>query len=200
MTDMPVQLLHRPVTHAVSPSEEDDDAYIFIDHREEESFIAMAVSERLAPEHALEVKESDDGISVVHQGVEHAIPLQFSPHDRYTMISSLANLLAEDYRFFLLRPSLDSDTHGLLVARRSDVDGWGATPGHLVPLELGLDYFHDVRVPYLGGEIAAPRFSRAPADPRASAEAAEGQRETKDSLAEPKAAMGRPAKPWWKFW
>jgi hypothetical protein len=145
---------------ASPPAEDDDDAFVFIDHREEETAIVEYVSERLAPEDALEVEEDDEQIAVRHRGTLHRVPLQMSPHDRYIMISSLAVMLAGRYRFFLHKPSLDGDTHGLLVVPESDALAWGAVPDHLVPLALGHDYFNDLRVPYLNHETQAPDFDR----------------------------------------
>jgi len=144
---------------SLPPEEDDDDAYVFIDHREEETSIVEYVSQRLAPEDALEVEEDDEQISVRHRGRSHLVPLQMSPHDRYIMISSLAELLRERYRFFVLEPSLDGDTHGLLVVSQGDVRSWAAVPDHLVPLELGHDYFNDIRVPYWNQEASAPDFA-----------------------------------------
>jgi hypothetical protein len=140
------------------PAEDDDDAFVFVDHREEEASIVEYVSEHLAQEDALEVEEDGEQLSVRHRGNSHAIPLKFSPHDRYIMISSLAELLRERYQFFVLKSSLGGDTHGLLVAVHDDVRGWTAVPDHLVPLELGHDYFSGIRVPYLNHEDAAPDF------------------------------------------
>lgn len=142
------------------PSETDEDAYIFIDHREEDASIATYVSERLDPAHALDVVEEDDeAVSVTFQGARHRIPLQVSRHDRYIMVASLAELLRGHYGFFLLEPSLGSDTHGLLVVPQSTADGWGGIPDHLVPLDRGYDYFNRIRVPYLGHEDSAPDFA-----------------------------------------
>jgi hypothetical protein len=141
------------------PAEDDEDAYIFIDHREEEDSIVEYVSARLAPADALEVEWDDEQMSVRHRGRSHPIPLQFSPHDRYIMISSLAELLREDYRFFLLEPSLGDDTHALLVVSGADARGWDEVPEHLAALELGHDYFHDIAVPYLNHEASAPEFA-----------------------------------------
>lgn len=145
--------------HHTPPAPDDDTAYVFIDHREEEASIVHAVSDRLAEEHALQVEQLDEQMILRWCGQTHTVPLQMSPHDRYIMISSLAHLLREHYRFFVLVPSLDGDTHGLLVAPVAAVDAWGALPEHLTPLELGHDYFHQVRVPYLGGEDTAPHFA-----------------------------------------
>lgn len=139
------------------PSESDEVAYIFIDHREEEESIVFAVAERISEE--LEPELDDEAMYIVYAGERHKIPLQFSPHDRYIAISSLAMLLRERYRFFLLEPSLSDDTHGLLIAPIADVDAWGEIPEHLTSLEIGYDYFHQIRIPYLGGEDSAPNFA-----------------------------------------
>jgi hypothetical protein len=141
------------------PLESDEDAYIFVDHRDEEASIVLSVSERLAEKHALQVEEDGELMSVIFQSKTYPIPLQISRHDRYIMISSLAELLREHYAFFLLKSSLDSDTHGLLVAAKSSASAWNPLPGYLVPLELGYDYFSAIRVPYLGNEDSAPSFS-----------------------------------------
>lgn len=148
-----------PMSEEIPPSETDEDAYIFIDHREEEAAIVLSVSQRLRHEHVLQVEENGDQMAVVFQTKAYPIPLQFSPHDRYIMISSLAELLKEHYAFLLLKPSLSGDTHGLLVTPHSSISAWGHLPEHLVPLNLGHDYFNGIRVPYLGHEDAAPDFS-----------------------------------------
>ncbi len=138
------------------PSESDEDACIFIDHRDDEESIVSAVAERISEELTPEL--DDEALYVVHAGERHRFPLQFSPHDRYIAISSLAMLLRKRYRFLLLKPSIDDDTQGLLVALVTDVEAWGELPEHLIPLDIGFDYFHDIRVPYLGGEGSAPNF------------------------------------------
>jgi hypothetical protein len=144
---------------AQPPTEDDDSAYLFVDHREAETSIVEYVSERLSPEDALNAKDEADGISVLYRGQTYVIPLQMSTHDRYIMISSLAELLRERYQFFVLQPSLDGDTHGLLVATHGDVRNWGEAPSHLTALDLGYDYFNDIRVPYLNHEASAPEFA-----------------------------------------
>lgn len=139
------------------PSEDDEDAYLFVDHREEEEAIVWAVAERTGE--ALRPEFDDEVMYIVHAGQRHRVPLQCSPHDRYIAISSLAMLLRERFRFFVLEPSLSSDTHGLLVAPLESVAAWNGIPPHLLPLEMGYDYFHEMRVPYLGGEDSAPDFA-----------------------------------------
>ena len=109
------------------PAADDDDAYIFIDHRQEEGSIVAFVSERLAPADVLAMRY-DEALFVTFRGQEHRIPLTFSRHDRYVAVSSLAELLKDDYRFFVLVPSLDSDTHGLLVVPRSVAESRSLPP------------------------------------------------------------------------
>jgi len=147
-----------PSSFPAPPAEDDEDAYVFVDHREEETAIVEYVSERLAPEDALEGEDDGERFVLRHRGREHLIPLAFSRHDRYIMIASLAELLRPHYQFFVLNSSLGSDTHGLLIVPRSDVQRWGALPDHLIALDPGYDYFHDIRVPYLNHESSAPNF------------------------------------------
>jgi hypothetical protein len=141
------------------PAADDEAAYIFVDHREEEASIVASVSERLAPADALATRD-DETLFVTFRGQEQRIPLTMSPHDRYVAVSSLAELLKDDYRFFVLVPSLESDTHGLLVAPRSVAKKWDPLPEHLAPLQLGFDYFGQIQVPYLHHEDSAPDFAR----------------------------------------
>src|SRR5262245_54967184 len=142
---------------ATPPPADDDQAYIFVDHREWLLNIVEGVSRRLTAAHALTAREK--GV-VVFCGQEHRIPLTMSPHDQYVVTSSLAELLKDHYRFFVLVPSLDTDTHGLLVAPIATAKAWDTMPAHLTPLRLGFDYFHQIRIPYLNHENSAPDFAR----------------------------------------
>jgi hypothetical protein len=112
----------------------------------------------LAPADALATRR-DETLFVTFRGQEHPIPLTISRHDRY-VVSSLAELLEDDYRFFVLVPSLDSDTHGLRVAPKSVAEGWNPLPEHLTPLEPSFDYFSQIKVPYLYHAATAPDFAR----------------------------------------
>jgi hypothetical protein len=140
------------------PAADDDWAYVFVDHREMEESIVHYVAERLAPEHTLTAREDGEDLFVTYRSQEHRLPLTISRHDRYVAISSLAELLKDDYRFFVLALSLDSDTHGLLVAPVATVATWGPLPSHLQDLKPGFDYFSGINVPYLNHE--APNFAR----------------------------------------
>jgi hypothetical protein len=144
---------------AAPPSADDENAYIVIDRDDEESILVELIAERLAPEHELWVSQDGDDFRVTYRDQEYRIPLAISRHDTYIAISSLAELLKEDYWFFLLVPSLGRDTHRLLVVPAAQAQTWGALPAHLKPLELGLDYFGGIKVPYLNHEGAAPSFA-----------------------------------------
>jgi hypothetical protein len=159
------------MTGAGPPAAEDDNAYVYFDHREEEVSIIENVSTHLAPEHALTITGDDPDLFVTYRGDEYKIPLTISPHDRYVAVSSLAELLKDDYRFFVLVPSLDTDTHAVLVAPASQAAGWVPLPGHLEPLRLGFDYFSGIEIPYLNNEEAAPNFAAESDSARSSANA-----------------------------
>jgi len=180
----------------------DDGAYIVIDRDDEESILVDLIAERLAPEHELFASEDGDDVYVTYRDAEHRIPLAISRHDTYIAISSLAELLEEDYRFFLLVPSLGRDTHRLLVAPAAQAQAWGTLPEHLKPLELGLDYFSEIKVPYLNHEGSAPSFasesqalrvkSKAMTDLMVSGILGGGKVDTKASAALAKALMTDP--------
>ena len=149
----------------------EDGAYVVIDRDDEESILVEMIAERLAPEHELFASEDGDDVYVTYRDAEHRIPLAISRHDTYIAISSLAELLKEDYRFFLLVPSLGRDTHRLLVVPAAQAQAWGTLPEHLKPLELGFDYFGGIKVPYLNHEDSAPGFASESAAVRAKSKA-----------------------------
>jgi uncharacterized protein (DUF433 family) len=147
------------MTNSVPPDIDDEEAYLHIDHRDEDEGIVLGISERLAEDDAIVPGDLvEGGMSVVYRGTNHIVPIAYSPHDRYITISSVAEILRERYSFFVHTPSLASDTHALLIADRAEAVGWRALPSHLAPLDLGFDYFGGIRVPYLGHTDAAPDF------------------------------------------
>jgi hypothetical protein len=150
------------MTFLTPPAADDADAYTGIDHREAPDAIVEYVASLLAPEHVLAARVDDDTeqLYATYRGQEHRIPLTLRWYDQYVVISSLAELLKDDYRFFVLAPSLASDTHALLVAPIADALSWVPLPEHLMPLEFGFDYFGKIRVPYLNHEDSAPDFAR----------------------------------------
>jgi len=150
------------MTPCIAPAADDQDAYTFVDHREDPVAIIGYVARRLAPEHMLMARVDEDleHLFANYRGQEHRIPLTLCWHDQYVVISSLAELLLDDYRFFVLAWSLASDTHGLLVVPSSSALAWVPLPEHLIPLQLGFDYFGKIKIPYLNQEDAAPDFAR----------------------------------------
>src|SRR5262245_36242727 len=98
------------------PAPDDYDAYVTVDHRDPDEAIVEQVSDRLAAPDALTMTHIEGQLFVTFRGRQHRIPLTDTYHDRYVTISSLAELLREHYRFFLLETSMLSDTHELLVA------------------------------------------------------------------------------------
>ena len=106
------------MTSSTPPAADDEDAYVFLDHHEEPGSIIKQVSERLAPEHPLTARVDEDAehLFATYRGQEGRIPLTLAWYDQYVEISSLAELMKDDYRFFVLAPTLGDDTHGLLVA------------------------------------------------------------------------------------
>jgi hypothetical protein len=193
-----------------APAAGDEDAYIWIDHREAEDTIVEMVSERLDAEDALRTRFDGDDLYFVHRGQEHHIPLAQSMHDRYIAISSLAMILRERYNFLLLQETLDDDTHGLLVARKDEAARWGGIPEHLCRLELGRDYFdaENLAIPYLGNlnnnpHFAADRVQRIEGR-QAANEAIDAwlwqELKTNPELRRVFAATRKLGRPWWKFW
>jgi len=172
------------------PGPDDDDRYIWVDHREEETSIVEYVSDRLPEADALSSEFTNNDLRVTWRGRDYSFPIAFSTHDRYVAISSLAELLKDRYQFFILDSSLHGDTHGFYVATSEQVQSWETAPQHLVPLELGLDYFagEPLKVPYLNHLDNNPNFAADVADRRERQEKA---------LAE---FDRRYSRPWWKFW
>ena len=91
------------------------------------------------------------------------LPLTFTRHDRYVALSSLAEVLKDKYSFWLVEGRLGDDTHGLLILShevalqlQTEHAEWLAAT--LVPMQLGFDYFNEIKVPYLGHENNNPEF------------------------------------------
>lgn len=91
------------------------------------------------------------------------LPLTFTRHDRYVALSSLAEVLKDKYSFWLVEGRLGDDTHGLLILShevalqlQTEHAEWLAAT--LVPMQLGFDYFNEIKVPYLGHEDNNPEF------------------------------------------
>jgi len=194
---------------------EQSDVLVGFDWRQEEDSIVSAVSERLAPEDALLPDLEGEELWVTWHGERYRLPLTITPHDRYVAVSSLAALLAGRYRFWVLKTSLDTDTHALLVLGTAEAAYLEARHArwlarHFEPLDLGFDYFNGIRVPYWGHEDHNPEFERQAREMREAGEAAAPQLEAlvhqamREAGLKPgfglEAALKAARKPWWKFW
>jgi hypothetical protein len=149
----------------LTPDDVQSEAVIWVDHRETEDWIVDQVAEAVAPAHRLEQEFRGDDIYVTYDGAEYRIPLTLSRHDRYVAISSLAAILQRDYDFWLEKDSLGGDTHGFVVLEKNRLDA--EEPGvkqafleKFAPLELGMDYFSGIAVPYTGNEQHNPDFDK----------------------------------------
>lgn len=181
-------------------------AIVWIDHDAEEEAIVEAISVRLAPADALGAGfDETETFCVEWRGAPHPIPLSFSPHDRYILISSLAAMLRERYRFYLLTDTLSEASHGLIVLPAGDTAPEGAAP-----LELGVDYFEPgMRLPYLGRLDNNPDFARAREQYAQERQAAGAELqhwlETDPGMqrivGDLRADIGRGGRRhWWRFW
>jgi hypothetical protein len=172
----------------VSLNEDDfDDALLWVDHRSQEDEIIFEVADYLNEPLFAEWHEdklwlcyaSAEGIADVSTEANLAanseadvsaepnrqwlVPLTFTRHDRYVALSSLAEVLKDKYSFWLVEGRLGDDTHGLLILSHAvasqlqteHADWLSAT---LVPMQLGFDYFNEIKVPYLGHEDNNPEF------------------------------------------
>lgn len=162
----------------VSLNEEDfDDALLWVDHRSQEDEIIFEVADYLNEPLFAEwhedklwlcyaTAEADaDGNSTANAEPDRKwqLPLTFTRHDRYVALSSLAEVLKDKYSFWLVEGRLGDDTHGLLILShavasqlQTEHADWLAET--LVPMQLGFDYFNEIKVPYLGHENNNPDF------------------------------------------
>jgi uncharacterized protein YbaA (DUF1428 family) len=141
----------------------EDDAYVIVEHDSEEDGIVADVSRCLADGDGLEFRfnAASETYSVSYRGHDWPVPLAMSFHDRYITISSLAEILKDTYTFFFDTAFHGEGYHRLFIAANSTVAARGPLPRHLVPLQVGFDYFEGdpakgdvMRVPYTGHDAA----------------------------------------------
>lgn len=156
-----------------------DDALLWIDHRSQEDEIIFEVADYLNEPLFAEWRDdklwlcyanSESGANAnAHTGSEAdqcwLLPLTFTRHDRYVALSSLAEVLKDKYSFWLVEGRLGDDTHGVLILShevalqlQTEHPEWLAAM--LVPMQLGFDYFNEIKVPYLGHENNNPEFAQ----------------------------------------
>ncbi len=147
-------------------SEDDLDDYIsWIDWRSEEEEVISAVREQTGEPIETVWSEGDyEGEFLVKwRESTFKIPLTISRVDRYVAICSLAEILKENYTFFLRDGFDESDTHGLLIVSTECAEELRDKFGHWLneyfhPLELGIDHFSGLRIPYFGKENNNPQL------------------------------------------
>ncbi len=143
--------------------EEFDEQFVVIDHRSEEEEVVEAIAEKIVE--SLDSFWEDDELWVSLNGERYKLPLTVTPHDRYVAISSLAELLKQQYTFWLATDSLQDDTHYLLilsnqVSEELKKEHSEFMQDKLTELELGHDYFGGLDVPYLHHEDHNPEFKQ----------------------------------------
>lgn len=141
------------------------ESLILIDHREDDEEIVNLVAAALGENDALRASWRGDELWISRRGRNYLIPHTISMHDRYVTISSLASILESEFLFFIETESTGSDTHGLLIVEKQQYDQLTEADvqpflGLFTPLDIGLDYFSGIRVPYTGNPNANPDFAR----------------------------------------
>jgi hypothetical protein len=128
-------------------------ACIVVDWKEEEEEIVKCFARHL-PEEKLAPLRKGGLLWVRYNDRQHQIPLTDSARDQYVAISSLASIVRPKYEVRLLKATLDSDTHALLVLPRATWKFLERQHPKWVrqfrPLRLGKDYFGSGKVPYVG--------------------------------------------------
>lgn len=90
---------------------------VVVDWREYDDEIVRLFAARL-PEETIDVKESDNGLLVTYNRVEHVIALSMSPNDRYITIRGFQEIVGAKYEIRLFEHSYFSDTHEFLILPR----------------------------------------------------------------------------------
>lgn len=147
------------------PEEILDKHISWIDWRSTEEEVVCAVRDQIKK--PLEFVWPDEGYEgsyfIKWKGHAFALPLTISGVDRYVTICSLAEILKEEYTFFLRNGFEASDTHGLLVVSnesskvlRETYDDW--LNQNFKKHVQGFDQFSGLRIPYYGNENNNPQL------------------------------------------
>jgi hypothetical protein len=159
-------------------------SYIIVESSYESEFIPEQFSEHLAAEDVLTSDVDKETFTITYRGLTHTVPLSLTRHDVWITVSSIAKVIGEDYAVFIEQKSIGEESMLLFVAPRSALSAWGATPAHLVPMQLGIDYFTGtpsdgsaISIPFVGHDV--PGFA---ADRETHAATVEGSKELMDAL------------------
>jgi len=149
---------------ALCAGKPDDQALLWIDHRDEDDGIIESLSRRLGEGDAIAVDWRDDDLWAMYRGTAHRVPLTFTPHDRYVAIGSVAELVKDRYGLYVSKASLRSDTHGLAVLAHAEVASASDAARQVLQERFtrvapGTDYFGGPDLPYVGNEDHNPEFA-----------------------------------------
>ena len=166
---------------ALCAEDPDDQALLWIDHRDEDDGIIEPLSRSLGDGDEIAVDWRDDDLWATYRGTARRIPLTFTPHDRYVAIGSVAALVKNRYGLYGSKSSLRSDTHGVVVLSHAEVASASdaarrALQEPFTRIEPGTDSFGGPALPCVGHEDHNPEFA---------AQAAafdQGQRETMQAV------------------
>lgn len=128
-----------------------------IDHRAEDRDVFESLQEIIA--RPFEYERVDETYAVSVGNEKHTIPLTGTRHDKYVIISSLAEIFKDECVFYLSDNSIEDDTHYIKVFEnpesRQEIELFEYA---FIPMKLGYDYFNGIDVPYLGHVDNNPDF------------------------------------------
>ena len=148
------------------PEEALDKHISWIDWRSTEEEVVGAIRDQIMK--PLEFVWPEEGCEgnyfIKWKGLAFALPLTISSVDRYVTICSLAEILKEEYTFFLRNGFDASDTHGLLVVSNESSDVLRESHSawlnqNFTQLVLGIDQFSGLTIPYYGKENNNPQLA-----------------------------------------
>lgn len=149
-------------------SEEELDDYVgWIDWRSEEEEIFEIIREQTREKISASWSKGEyegDFLAIWGES-KFVIPLTESRVDRFVTICSLAVILEEKYTFFLREGFESEEIQGLLVVTKDSAFDLERNSGewlkeNFIALELGLDQFSGLKIPYLGNESNNPNLER----------------------------------------
>jgi hypothetical protein len=122
------------------------DKCVWVDWREEEESIIKSFAEPLAAADKLEAVPKGDDLWFRYHDQEYKLPLTQSPHDRSVAISSLVEILKDNYDIRLLKWSKDTDSRAFLILPKAawssleqENPAWAQS--HFEAVAVGTDIF-----------------------------------------------------------
>jgi hypothetical protein len=141
-----------------------DEDYIPVEMGWEEIGIVETFAERMGPDDPISARFDDQTFVITFRDKDYLVPLSFSTHDVHITVSSISEIIGDDYSVFVDRHTVGETFNNLVVAAHSTMADRGPLPDHLIPLQPGFDYFTGdpsagaaLAIPYVGHE--APGFA-----------------------------------------